>query len=285
MTDTTTPAPAASPVALDSVSVPVPSAAVPPTTNSPAQPEAAPEPARTAEPDNQAGEGKDEQPRGEDGKFKPKQTAEERKARIREDIGRLTAEKRTREREIEALRSEASRIHKQLQEQPDPNDPYDARHATRQAVREDRLEQTVEAAKSAAAAVDTARVHMFQAKIEDARERIEGLDEGLQAFARLPVVSAEMADLIAESDKAPELANYLGRNPQEFYRIARLQPHLQGAEIARLEMRVSTPPQARKTSNAPPPPPMINGSSAPAAPTLAEMGVSDLQKIIYSARV
>jgi hypothetical protein len=30
---------------------------------------------------------------------------------------------------------------------------------------------------------------------------------------------------------------------------------------------------------------MINGSSAPAAPTLAEMGVSDLQKIIYSARV
>lgn len=285
MTDTTTPAPAASPVALDSVSVPVPSAAVPPTTNSPAQPEAAPEPAKTAEPDNQAGETKDEQPRGDDGKFKPKQTAEQRKTRIQEDIGRLLATQRQEQQRLASLQQEAARLHRQLQEQPDPNDPYDARHATRQAVREDRLEQTVEAAKSAAQAVDAARAMAFQAKLEEARERIEGLDEGLQAFARLPVSSAEMADLIAESEKAPELANYLGRNPQEFYRISRLPIHLQGAEIARLEMRVSTPPAARKTSNAPPPPPMINGTSSPASPTVAEMGVSDLQKLIYSARV
>jgi ribosomal protein L12E/L44/L45/RPP1/RPP2 len=284
MSETTTPAPAASPVALDSVSVPVPSAAVPPTTNTPAQPEAAPEPAKTAEPEKSADE-TTEQPRDEDGKFtKPKPTAKERQDRIRQDIDRLTAEKYATQRQVEALQAEAMRLSRQLQEQQSPDDPYDARHATRQAVREDRLEQTVEAARSAAVAVDTARAQMFQAKIEAARENIEGLDEGLASFARLPVSSPEMADLIAESDKAPELANYLGRNPQEFYRIARMPAHLQGAEIARLEMRVSTPPAARKTSNAPPPPPMINGSSAPASPSVAEMGVADLQKLIYAAR-
>lgn len=284
MTETTTPASAASPVALDSVSVPVPPAAVPPTTDAPAQPEAATEPAKTAEPEKSADESS-EQPRGEDGKFKPKQTAKERQERIRQDIDRLTAEKWSTQRQVAALQAEAMRLQRQLQEQQSPDDPYDARHATRQAVREDRLEQTVEAARSAAHAVDTARAQMFQAKIEEARERVEGLDEGLQQFARLPVSSPEMADLIAESDRAPELANFLGRNPQEFYRIARMPAHLQGAEIARLEMRVSTPPAARKTSNAPPPPPMINGSSAPASPTVAEMGVGDLQKLIYSARV
>jgi hypothetical protein len=285
MTETTPTDKAASPVALDSVSVPVPSAAVPPTTNAPAQPEAAPDPAKTAETDNQAGETKDEQPRGEDGKFKPKQTAEDRKARIREDIGRLTAEKHSTQRQVEALRAEAMRLQRQLQEQPDPSDPYDARHATRQAVREDRLEQTVEAARSAAAAVDTARARVFQAKIEDARERIEGLDEGLRAFASLPVSSPEMADLIAESDKAPELANYLGRNPDEFLRISRLPPHLLGAELRTIELEKLKPANTRKTSNAPPPPPMINGTSSPASPSVAEMGVSDLQKLIYSARV
>lgn len=284
MTETTTPAPAASPVASESIGIPVPPAAVPPTTNVPAQPEAAPEPAKTAEPEKSADES-NEQPRGEDGKFKPKPTAEDRKARISQEIGRLTAEKYATQRQVEALQAEAMRLQRQLQEQQSPDDPYDARHATRQAVREDRLEQTMDAARNAAAAVDTARAQMFQAKIEAARETIEGLDEGLQQFARLPVSSPEMADLIAESDKAPELANFLGRNPQEFYRIARMPAHLQGAEIARLEMRVSTPPAARKTSNAPPPPPMINGSSAPASPTVAEMGVSDLQKLIYGARV
>ena len=258
---------------------------MPPTTNAPAQPEAAPEPAKTAEPDNQAGESKDDQPRGEDGKFKPKQTAEQRKTRIQEDIGRLLATQRQEQQRLASLQQEAARLAKQLQEQPDPQDPYDARHATRQAVREDRLEQTIDAAKSAAQAVDAARAMAFQAKLEDARERIEGLDEGLQAFARLPVSTPEMADLIAESEKAPELANFLGRNPQEFYRISRLPTHLQGAEIARLEMRVSTPPPARKTSNAPPPPPMINGSSAPAAPTVAEMGVEGIKSLIYGARV
>ena len=85
MTDTTPLAPAGAPA----VSIPVPSAAVPPTTNAPAQPAAAPEPAKAAEPDQ--AEVKDEQPRSEDGKFKPKTTAEDRKARIQSEPSASTA--------------------------------------------------------------------------------------------------------------------------------------------------------------------------------------------------
>lgn len=273
MSDTTPLAPASAP---NAVSVPVPSTAPPPTTETPAKPEAA----ASQEPPAESKEGtQDEQPRGDDGKFKPKKTAEDRKAQIRSEIDTLTATKRATEREVERLRNEAIRLNEQLRQSPQ-EDPYDTVSATRRAVKEERLQQTIEQAQAAVQQVNQHRVATFEAKLEAARERIPDLDQALNDFSRLPVTEVA-ADLIAESDKAAEIAYYLAKNPQDAFRISRLPVHLQGAEIARIENRVSAAPTVRKSSNAPPPVPMINGSSSPSSKTPAEMSVEEMGKLIY----
>lgn len=274
MTDTTPLAPAGA----TAVSIPVPSAAVPPTTNDPAQPPAATDSAKTAEPDQ--AEVKEEQPRSDDGKFKSKSTAEDRKARIQSDIDELTAKKRSLEREYNLRRDDALRQRQQMQEQAPPDDPYDPAHAARQAVREDRFEQSVSDVQRIAQEARDAQSAVFLAKVNDARERIPDLDSALQNFAQYPLSEAA-CDLIAESDHAAELAYYLAKNPNEARKVMSLPAHRQGAEIARMEARVSQAPQARKHSNAPPPPPMIGGTSSPTNKTLAEMGVEDIGKMIY----
>lgn len=273
MSETTPLAPANAP---NAVSVPVPQSAPKPTTDTPAQPEAAASQEAPAE----SKEGtQDEQPRGDDGKFKPKKTAEDRKAQIRTEIDTLIATKRAEERRVQALRDEATRLHQQLQQTPQ-DDPYDTVAATRRAVKEERLQQTIEQHQSAVQQVAAQRVATFEAKLEAARERIPDLDQALNDFSRLPVTEVA-ADIIAESDKAAEIAYYLAKNPQDAIRIARLPVHLQGAEIARIEHRVSTAPTVRKSSNAPPPVPMINGTSSPSSKTPSEMSVEEMGKLIY----
>lgn len=285
MSEATPSATAGATITPASISVPVPPAAVPPTTDShpPAKPEAA-KPA-DAQKDAQGQEnvdGKnDEQPRGDDGKFKPKPTAAERKGRLQGDIDRLTAEKRQLERDVLTKSDEVKRLAKQLSEQTQNDDPNDHAAATRRAVKEERLEQVGESYKQAVADLNAKRVQTFESKIEDARERIPDLDAALQDFMRLPVSEAA-ADLIAESEKSAEIAYFLAKNPNEAHRIARLPNHLQGAEIARIEAKVSTAPAARKTSNAPPPPPMINGTSSPASKTPAEMSVDEMKTLLYA---
>ncbi len=73
----------------------------------------------------------------------------------------------------------------------------------------------------------------------------------------LPVTDV-MADAIDLSDKGPEILYFLGKNPGEAERIARM-PGLQAAlEIGRLEGRLSLP-QPKTVTNAPPPIRPISG--------------------------
>ncbi len=270
----------ATPVASPSVTIPVPSAAVPPTTNTPATPEAAPDKAKTAEPEKS--DAQDDQPRGDDGKYKPKQTAEDRKARIQRDIDGLTGAKRQAERQVQELRAQQYRLHQELQQKP--ADEFDPAQQMRRAIREDRLEDTTVAAQRAAQAADDARLGMFSAKLQAAKERLPDLDDAIAQFAKLPIDrpgETYGADLIAESEKAAEIAYYLAKNPGEAHRIATLPPHMKGAEIARLEVKVSQAPQARKNSNAPPPVPIINGTASPSVKAPHEMSADEISKLIY----
>ena len=67
-----------------------------------------------------------------------------------------------------------------------------------------------------------------------------------------------MADVIASSDKGPEVLYHLGNNPQEAERIAQLPPTHAALEIGRLEAKISLP-KAKTVSEAPPPINAING--------------------------
>ena len=62
-----------------------------------------------------------------------------------------------------------------------------------------------------------------------------------------------MAETIQASEIGPELAYYLGSNPKEAERIARLSPYLQAKEIGKIEVKLADNPPVKKTTSAPPP--------------------------------
>jgi hypothetical protein len=62
-----------------------------------------------------------------------------------------------------------------------------------------------------------------------------------------------MAETIQHSDIGPDLAYWLGTNPKEADRIARLSPIMQAREIGRIETKLADNPPVKKTTSAPTP--------------------------------
>lgn len=256
-------------VPVDSVVVPVPD-------TTPATP-AAPETPATETKTEDAGQ-PEAAPETPDEKSDPKKNS------AQERINRITADKHAAQREAQSAKQEAADLRKQLaqyQQQARELDPQDAvgQQAlnTRFAVKAERLEQIEARATQADGQAAGARQAQFETKIEAARERMPDLDTVLSTFSTLPV-SEVAADLIADSEKAAEITYYLGKNPQEAHRIARLAPHQQGAEIARIEAKVAPAP-ARKASAAPPPVKTnIGGGSTPQSKTQDDWSGDDWSK-------
>jgi hypothetical protein len=212
----------------------------------------------------------------------PEKPDDPKKVSARERINQLTAQRREAERRAEAAIAEANRLRAQLtaKSELDPNDfAAQDEDRLRRVVKTERFEETVSEARRAQEQASESRRAVFDAKLDAARDRITDLDQAIGEFLRLPL-SEVAADLITESDKSAEIAYFLAKNPGDAERIAALPPHKQGAEIARIEARVSvaTP---RRTTAAPPPVPMVGASTAPSVPALADMGVEDIAKQIY----
>jgi hypothetical protein len=70
-------------------------------------------------------------------------------------------------------------------------------------------------------------------------------------------ITANMAEDIAESEFGPQLAYYLGKNPDVARQIAALNPRAASRELGKIEARISAPKPAPTPSKAPPPPPKI----------------------------
>ena len=62
-----------------------------------------------------------------------------------------------------------------------------------------------------------------------------------------------MAETIQHSEIGPDLAYWLGSNPKEADRIARLSPIMQAREIGKVEAKLSDNPPVKKTTSAPTP--------------------------------
>jgi len=97
-----------------------------------------------------------------------------------------------------------------------------------------------------------------QALQEQYYEREEGIRDKYDDFDQvaynpnLPVTEI-MAQSIQASDVGPEVLYWLGSNPKEADRIARLNPILQAKEIGKIEASLTSNPPVRKTSTAPAP--------------------------------
>jgi hypothetical protein len=193
-------------------------------------------------------------------------------------IDELTAQKYQAQRERDDWVSRYNQLRERLQpREVDPND-YAAQEAERlrRVIGADRVEETADLARQADRRIAETRAAMFEAKVEAARSLIPDIDKSLQEFAKLPLSEAA-ADVLAESEKAAEIANYLAQpeNRAIAYRLATMPAAKQGAEIAKLEQRF-TAIQPRRVSAAPPPVPMIGASTAPAAPTLQSASVEEI---------
>jgi hypothetical protein len=91
----------------------------------------------------------------------------------------------------------------------------------------------------------------YHEKEEDARGRYEDFEQ-VAYNPKLPITNV-MAQTIQAADNGPDIAYYLGTNPKEADRIARLTPILQAKEIGRLEAKVASEPASKRTSSAPAP--------------------------------
>ena len=86
---------------------------------------------------------------------------------------------------------------------------------------------------------------------EEARSKYDDFEQ--VAYNPNVRITDVMAETIKASDQGPDLAYWLGSNPKEADRIARLSPLLQAREIGKIEAKLSAEPPVKKTTSAPAP--------------------------------
>jgi hypothetical protein len=86
-------------------------------------------------------------------------------------------------------------------------------------------------------------------------------------------ITPEMRDVVMESDQGPQLAYYLGKNPDIASKLSQMSPLSMAREVGRIEATKLVTP-ASSTTNAPAPPPKISGS-APSTTVKATNAASD----------
>ena len=105
----------------------------------------------------------------------------------------------------------------------------------------------------------------YESRVEKAIEKYSDYEQ--VAHSNDVRITNEMASFIMDSDVGPEIAYFLGKNPEESYRIADLPPLQQAREIGKLEAKlIANPPAAptKKVSSAPDPIKPIATSSSKA---------------------
>lgn len=267
MTDTTrTPdAPAAKviPASIPAGDEPADDTVDPGSADGQAEAESAPDDSEGSEPETPDEETDKEPPKP---KPKARQSASGR-------IAELHAQKRQAEAGEQMARREAIRLAAELADlkraRANPELSYEQADDLRisEAVKAERLSQAEAEVQSRQRQTQAALVDTFYERVEAARERMPDFDA---VVTDQTPISPVMGELIAASELGPELAYHLGKNPAEARRLYGLPAHLVGAEIARLETRLSVP--SRKVTKAPSPPPRIaGGGKAPVDPNAMSM--------------
>jgi len=111
-------------------------------------------------------------------------------------------------------------------------------------------------------------VESYHEKEEEARTKYDDFQQ-VAYNPSLPITDV-MAQVIQASEIGPDVAYFLGQNPKEADRIARLTGIMQAKEIGRIEAKlISEPPKPVKTTSAPAPiaPVTARSTSAPAYDT------------------
>ena len=154
---------------------------------------------------------------------------------------------------------------------------YTARLVAREsrlAIKANEAEQSRLRAESESRLQAQARFKAYQDRTEAFKKETPDYDEVIGNNDKVTITIA-MATAIGDlGDTGPKVAYYLGKNPQEAERIAKLPLNQQALEIGRLEAKATAAPKIQKT-NAPAPIRPIVGGATPAAKDLSEMSMDE----------
>ena len=131
-------------------------------------------------------------------------------------------------------------------------------------------------ARRDAEAERAATLDAYHDREEEARNKYDDFEQ-VAYNPKLPVTET-MAQTIQATENGPDVIYYLGSNPKEAERIARLSPLLQAREIGKIEAKLGANPPAKKTSTAPAPiaPVTARTSGAPAYDTTDPRSVKNM---------
>ena len=209
----------------------------------------------------------------------PDKTEDEtRKAKAEKTRDRIQdLSRKAREAEARAVAAE-KRIAELTAARPkegDFSDPveYD-RAMLRHAVREGRVDELKVEREGVAKEAEAAKAEIWQARVAVA---IEAMPDFAEVAYKAPITDA-VASIVADSEKGPEIAYFLGKNPDEAKRISSLSPLAAAREIGRLEAEMT--PKPRKISNAPPPVDTVGGGASSGNMDPAKMSIEQLRKHI-----
>lgn len=200
------------------------------------------------------------------------QNDEEKSNPFQERIDKLTENWRKTERALTDLEKENEELRRKVTEIPTQTEEvktladFDYDDKAYQQYVFDRAEKRAEAAaeKFLQKTSQTARVD----------ESVEKFEKSAQAFAKEHTdyyevvqdktlrISEPMAEVIRASEIGPELAYYLGKNPDVAKEISAKSDAAVGRELALLETQLQAK-QPKKVSKAPPPPPANIGGGEP----------------------
>lgn len=231
-----------------------------------------------------------EDPSQDDDPDKPKTWKEKKKERDRARYQEFKAARNEfpvklalLEREVAALKGTPPPDFSQIAD-PTEEIAQRAAHAVRQQTVQDRQQQ-IETEKSAVAFDQQQK--MFAAWDEarqEARERIPDFDAVVTDA--LPI-HQRAAPHIVESDKAAEIAYYLGKNPQvaqSLYQQFETSPARALIELGKIEARLAAP-KAKTISTAPKPAPILGGGVNPLSFDPGKSSVSDMEAHLRKAGI
>jgi hypothetical protein len=158
---------------------------------------------------------------------------------------RLAREQRKWEREQKAKAPEPP----PLPAEPLKPDDFTNAQAYADALAERKAQELL--ARRAAEAEQATVLEAYQDREEEARGKYDDFEQ-VAYNPKLPVTET-MAQTIQSSEIGPDVIYWLGSNPKEADRIARLSPLMQAREIGKIEARLASNPPAKKTSTAPAP--------------------------------
>jgi hypothetical protein len=167
---------------------------------------------------------------------------------------KLTREKNDALRRADDLEKEVAKLKGGLKE-PNPADYDDVSDLTAAKVdhtldqREiKRLEgQTTQSRQQA----DAAKLEIFNAKADEAREKYDDFDDVVIKPARLPM-SQDTQSIILDMDESADVIYHLAKNPAEAQRIDRLSDREKAFELGKIAAKITQPPPRKVTQAAAP---------------------------------